>query len=190
MLERLGPGSDGGAGGEEYIKLQRKLIIFFESHGAPPAEDLADQTLDRVMRILKEGEREIEDIRRYTLGVARNVLREIWKIPHQESLPESLADRPSPGAPDHNTGDISRDLAELRYECCQKCLAENFSDRDRGLLIGYYQHEGRAKIEQHRALAKELGVSNNALRIRACRLRAKLEERINECCEKLESGMK
>jgi len=182
LLERLGAGFDGS--GDEYVKLQSKLIIFFESHGASLAEDLADQTLDRVMRILDEGEREIENIRRYTLGVARNILRETWKNPSQEPLPESLSDQPAPITPNDNPDDSSRDLAELRYECCQKCLAEHFSDKDRNLLIGYYLHEGRARIEHHRTLAEELGVSDNALRIRACRLRAKLEERITECGEK------
>jgi DNA-directed RNA polymerase specialized sigma24 family protein len=184
LLERLIPGPEGdfGEGGAEYVLLQRRLIVFFESHGALLAEDLADQTLDRVMRILDEGEREIEDIRRFTLGVARNILRETWKKPHQEPLPESLANQPSPIT---NPSTDDSDLAELRYQCCQKCLAESFSERDRSLLIGYYQSEGRAKIERHKALARELGVSENALRIRACRLRAKLEERINECCERL-----
>src|SRR5215510_10307504 len=183
LLERLIPGPEGdfGEGGAEYVLLQRRLIVFFESHGASLAEDLADQTLDRVMRILNEGEREVEDIRRFTLGVARNILRETWKNPPQEPLPESLSNQPSPNTPNNILDDIQTDIAELRYVCCQKCLSDYFSDRDRSLLIGYYQHEGRAKIEHHRVLAEELGVSDNALRIRACRLRAKLEERINEC---------
>src|SRR5262249_1688335 len=174
LLERLGPsaGADSDESAEEYIKLQRRLIIFFESQRPFMAEDLADQTLDRVMRILDEGEKKIEDIRSFTLGVARNILRETWKKPPPEPLPESHSNRPSPVTPNHNSGDNSPGLAELRYECCQKCLAENFSDGDRNLLIGYYQHEGRARIEHHRVLARELGVSENALRIRACRLRA------------------
>lgn len=112
LLERLGPGSDGVSdeGAVEYIKLQRKLIIFFESHGASPAEDLADQTLDRVMRILDEGVREVEDIRRYTLGVARNILRETWKNPPQEPLPESLSNQPSPITPNTNPDDVLREM--------------------------------------------------------------------------------
>ena len=186
LLTRLGTvtDSDSDIGAEEYIKLHRRLIIFFETHTAFPAEEMADQTLDRVMRILDEGAREIDDVRGFTLGVARNILRESWKKPQPEPLPDSITNLPTQTTRIPEPDNYSLDLAELRYECCQKCLAENFSDHDRRLLIGYYLHEGRARIEHHRSLAQELGVSDNALRIRACRLRARLEERINECCKK------
>src|SRR5262249_24940922 len=182
LLGRLRPSAKSvGDTGEEYTKLHQRLSIFFQSHGALSPEELADKTLDRVMQILDEGVREIADIRSFTLGVARNVLRETWKERRQEPLPESISEQLA-SAGDGETRDA---IVELRYSCCQKCLAEDFAEGDRRLLIGYYEHQTGDKIASHRALAEKLGISENALRIRVCRLRARLEDHINRCCEKL-----
>jgi len=43
------------------------------------------------------------------------------------------------------------------------------------LILRYYQGEQRAKIENRRALAERLGLTINALRIRASRIRSRLE---------------
>src|SRR5262249_33819538 len=100
--DRFGPAE----GGTEYIRLHHKLTFFFDSHGAFPPEELADETLDRVMRILDEGEREIVDIPRYCLGVARNVLRETWKKRPPEPLPDSLSNQPSHATPHPDLPDL------------------------------------------------------------------------------------
>ncbi len=65
----------------------------------------------------------------------------------------------------------------------QSLPAEN-----RELIIEYYQEEKRAKIDRRKNLAERLGVPLNALRIRAHRIRAKLEECVHECVERQTSG--
>ena len=51
------------------------------------------------------------------------------------------------------------------------------------VAVGYYQEERRAKIELRQELADSLQIPLNALRIRAHRIRARLEQCITQCME-------
>ena len=64
-------------------------------------------------------------------------------------------------------------IASLKL-CLQKLSAEN-----RDMILGYYQEEKGVTIETRRLLAERLQIPLNALRIRALRLRDKLEKCIN-----------
>jgi DNA-directed RNA polymerase specialized sigma24 family protein len=64
--------------GERYEAARRKLVKFFELRGSDAPEEHADETLNRVARKLAEGER-IENVNAYLLGVARLVLKEVFK---------------------------------------------------------------------------------------------------------------
>jgi hypothetical protein len=59
---------------------------------------------------------------------------------------------------------------------------------DAQLVLDYYRGEQRTKIEQRRRLAAERNLSPNALKIRACRIRDKLEACINACRADRERG--
>ena len=48
-------------------------------------------------------------------------------------------------------------------------------------ITGYYQGDGATKIKQRKELAARWGLQLNALRIRACRVRAKLEACMERC---------
>jgi hypothetical protein len=52
---------------------------------------------------------------------------------------------------------------------------------DKNLIFRYYFGEERAKIQNRRALAEASGITLNALSIRACRIRDKLELCVREC---------
>jgi DNA-directed RNA polymerase specialized sigma24 family protein len=69
---------------------------------------------------------------------------------------------------------------EQRWECLEHCIGK-LAPADRELIINYYRGEERAKIENRRAMAAKLGVTINALSIRACRLRGKLEACLRQC---------
>ncbi|HZT35185.1 MAG TPA: hypothetical protein VFA15_04640, partial [Nitrososphaera sp.] len=69
---------------------------------------------------------------------------------------------------------------ENLHICLDRCLKE-LSSKDRRLLLDYYSKDGREKIELRRRLAAELGISENALRIRLSRLRATLKGCIEAC---------
>jgi hypothetical protein len=53
--------------------------------------------------------------------------------------------------------------------------------KHRELIVGYYYGERRIKIDNRLALAKHLEITMNALSIRACRIRDKLEACVKEC---------
>jgi hypothetical protein len=54
---------------------------------------------------------------------------------------------------------------------------------NRELILDYYRGEQRAKIERRSELATRLGLTMNALGIRACRIRSKLETCVRTCAK-------
>jgi len=60
-------------------------------------------------------------------------------------------------------------------EYLRECL-RGLPKESRELIIEYYLEEGRAKIEDRKALAEKLGISLNALFSRAKRIRDRLEQ--------------
>ncbi|HJU55240.1 MAG TPA: hypothetical protein VJ715_11735, partial [Pyrinomonadaceae bacterium] len=72
--------------------------------------------------------------------------------------------------------------AELAYECLLKCM-EQLPPANRKLISGYYQNDKRQKVESRKNLAETLGIAQNALRIRAHRIRQTLQHCVEECLE-------
>jgi RNA polymerase sigma factor (sigma-70 family) len=152
----------------KYEEIRRRLIKRFRSRGCIEAEDLADETINRVIRRLNEIGEFTGDCEPYFYGVANKVLME-----HQR--------RRQPQPPVAN--DVNSNRAEQEDRCLEECIAK-LSDENRQLLLQYYQGEGRAKIEQRKQLAENLGIAPNALRIRAFRIRAALQECVEKCLER------
>jgi RNA polymerase sigma factor (sigma-70 family) len=163
LLEALGP--DPETAGARYEILRMKLIKFFEWRGAERPEDNADQTLDRVSRRLDEGER-VESLERYCYGVARLVLLEAARDRRREHASV-------PGFhPWRDEGGLD---AEERQASLERCLAHLPPD-DRKLICQYYEGEHRSRIEHRRELALRLGIPVSTLRLRAHRIRIRLED--------------
>lgn len=162
-------GSDREQAGVRYEEIRRSLIRIFINRGCDEAEDLTDETINRVVSKLDEIKQEFTgDPARYFHGVANKVLLEYQR----RKLPP-----PTPFPPD----DSKR--IELEYRCLDHCIGR-LSEENRKLLLLFYQAEGREKIEQRRFLAEELGISPNALRIRAFRLRTALQQCVEKCVER------
>src|SRR5215475_14547618 len=81
LLGRLN--ADPSLAGESYEKLRAGLVFFFERKGCLVPAELADETVNRVARKIEEG-REIEDVIKFSYGVARYVLLEHWNDPKRE----------------------------------------------------------------------------------------------------------
>src|SRR5438034_308840 len=80
LLARLGPTPE--EAGEQYLQIQRKLVKLFECRGCVAPEECADETLNRVVRRIDEGEEiRTSNILVYAYGIARNVVREQWDRP-------------------------------------------------------------------------------------------------------------
>lgn len=157
-----------------YEELRRNLIAIFNRRNCHLPEDLADKTFNRVMRRLpKMIDTYVGEPARYITVVARNLhLEYIEQTGHQEPLPETDHTKIAAAAPD--------DGKERESACLENCL-NRLTPENRQLVLGYYQDNKRAKIDNRRLLAERLGIAINALRIRAHRIRNSLEECLTEC---------
>ena len=166
--------------GEKYENVRRKLIEFFEARGSNSPADHADQTINRVARRLEEGE-VVKDLSAYSYGVARLLLKETLRGRGKEPLTLDLA--PAPLIVTDENEDERRHLEEARLKCFEVCLS-NLPAASRVLIIEYYREEKGIKIEQRKRQADALNMSLNALRLRACRIRAELGDCITSCLDR------
>ena len=166
LLDWLNPDRQKAA--EQYEWIRKRLIKIFVSRGSHIPEELADQTINRVARKLPEiRSTYVGEPACYFSGVASFIWRESLR---KEKLPAVTL--PTPANP---TDDQERD-----YLCLEKCLSE-LPASDRDLAVAYYQQEKHAKIDHRKKLAEQLGLAMNALRIRACRIRASLLKCVEVC---------
>jgi hypothetical protein len=74
------------------------------------------------------------------------------------------------------------DDPDERMKCLRRCVITTFTDEDKRLVVGYYDTDAGEKIKDARKrIADSFGLTLNALKVRACRLRMRLEACINEC---------
>jgi len=164
--------SDRDAAGRKYEVLRSKLISYFDWRNCPFPEDHADEALNRVTRKIAAGE-ELRDVSTYVFGVARMMLLEI--VRRMENERTALHQLPAV-----TPIDTESDETQERMDCLRQCLAA-LPQKSRELVTEYYEGDGATKIKRRRDLAANLGMQLNALRIRACRLREKLEECMGRC---------
>ncbi len=184
-LNRLLQWLDDGAqsNGENYLEMRRRLVSYFDRRNRPFADELADETLSRVARTLeKSGEIAVRPPAKYCYVVAKFVLHEDLRRSRravhvdQDRAPAAIGGRTT--MPDVG-GEAPLD--ERRFACLECCL-DRLKPEQRLLAIEYYRDSKRLKIERRRELAKRLGISMNALGIRACRIRGVLEQCVRDCC--------
>jgi len=155
-----------------YEKIRWRLIVILASRGCPLAEELADETIDRVARRVADIQaRYIGDRAIYFLGVMNNVHHEYLKQP----LPRLIE------------GGDNGDELERAHLCLDNCL-EKLPPHSRQIIERYYAETKRAKIDLRKRIAREFGVSLNTLRLRALRIRAKLQACIKQCMEVAEAS--
>lgn len=176
FLDWLDEGAD--SGGEKYLEMRRRLVSYFDRKDCISPDDLADETLNRVARRLEE-EGEIADTppARYCYIVAKFVFLEYLR--RSERTRESFDDLSGAVHTASNLvtllePDDTRGNKEKMLDGLEHCL-ETLGPDIRELIFQYYRGEQREKIENRRALAARLKLSMNALSIRACRIRDKLE---------------
>jgi RNA polymerase sigma factor (sigma-70 family) len=154
--------------GELYEKIRWRLIAILASRGCRIPEELADETIDRVARRVRDIEATyVGDKSVYFLGVMNNVHHEYLKRPRLSEL------APTPGDSAVN---------EQTYLCLDKCIAK-LTPHAREIIEQYYTAEKQAKINLRKRIAAALGISNSNLRLRALRIRAKLQTCIEQCLE-------
>jgi DNA-directed RNA polymerase specialized sigma24 family protein len=165
--------SDRERAGEKYEYIRHSLIKIFVWRGCNRAEELADETIDRVMRKARELAKTYKgNPALYFYGVAKKVLLEHQR---REFTPVSF----NVAAPEPE--DLYNQ-EDAKLECLETCL-QRLSQEDRDLILLYYQKEKQAKIEFRKFLAEQVGIETNNLRVRAYRIRNFLHDCISKCLE-------
>jgi len=169
LLDWLDP--DREQAGIKYEDIRKRLIKIFTGRACVEAEDLADETINRVTSRLSEIKKEFKgDRARYFFGVANKVYMEYMR---------RKPPQPSPFPP------TDSNQVEVEFRCLEQCM-DSLSEENRYLLLKYYGAEGGSKIDQRKQLAEELGIAANALRIRAYRIRLGLQQCVEKCIKRTE----
>jgi DNA-directed RNA polymerase specialized sigma24 family protein len=180
FLSWLDSGAD--SHGESYLEMRRRLVLYFDRKNCAASDDLADETLNRVARKLEE-KGTITDLTpaHYCYIVAKFVFLE--SLREDKRAPQSVEALAETGVTVSSlaTAAVPDSAREEVFGCLEKCLGK-LATADRDLILEYYQGNQREKIERRSQLATSLGLSANALSIRACRVRNKLEVCVRACC--------
>lgn len=179
FLEWLDEGTD--SDGKKYLEMRQKLVNFFDRKNCSNPDELADETLNRVARRLQEeGKIETETPAKYCYVTARFVFMESLRDANnkQISIDEVLYNQIDKSSDEKHLSDQKEKMLRCLEECASKLESIN-----RELIFRYYYGKEREKIENRRALAQELGLTINALTIRLCRIRGKLEDCVKKCAE-------
>ena len=179
LLNWLDEGTD--SSGEAYLEMRRRLVAYFDRKDCAAPEELADETLNRLARRLEEEGSIVSDTpAQYCYIVARFVFLEHLRSRKVEVPLDDLLRQTGAGEPAAAGGENETVIRERLLNCLEICT-EKLGTTNRELIIRYYHGEQRVKIENRRALAQELGITINALSIRACRIRDKLEDCVKQC---------
>ena len=158
--------ADRARAGDLYEEIRLQLIKIFTARGCLVAEDLADETIDRVAKKTQAIDSTYEgNPALYFYGVARMV--------YLEYLREKRVAPPPPF--------LDGQDEEQRYLCLESCL-ERLTPKNRQLIVAYYG-EDNGKIDRRKALAESLGMEPNALWVRVHRIREKLRHCVGECLQ-------
>ena len=168
--------------GRRYEQIRLRLIKIFTCRGCAAAEELTDETINRVAEKTRQiTENYVGDPAAYFLGVAENIYREYRRkeLAHESELPADIEERKEP----------LRENAERQYRCLEQCM-ERLSMQNRELILAYYgsAENPRHKIDGRKSLSERLGIGANALWIRAHRIREGLRKCIDACIERAQSG--
>jgi DNA-directed RNA polymerase specialized sigma24 family protein len=179
LLDWLDNGVD--SHGERYVEMRRRLTAYFDRRNRPLADELADETLNRIGRTLqRDGVITVTPQERYCYVVAKFVLLEDVRR-EQRHVREDMS---LPSDPEswkgHRTSLTPNDTAaysEARLAGLDRCL-DSLEPDVRTIILDYYRDAGRERIARRREMARALGITMNALGIRVCRIRAALEARM------------
>jgi len=165
FLAWLNPDVDRAA--EEYERVRNTLYMFFANRRCCFADELADETINRV--ILRSSEETIDNPLAFFYGVARNVYREFLRKQRVHlDIEEVTLAAPQPDQP------------TFSRECLDKCLAK-LPPESQELVLNYYSEDKSAKITLRRQLSAKLKTTQTALRMRIMRITQNLKNCVRDC---------
>lgn len=158
---------DTNRAGEEYELVRTKLSLFFRQRSCYVAEELADETINRV--ILKSAEQSIENKLAYFYAVARNVYREFLRKQQSHlDIDEVVLRSPQPDEPSFSA------------ECLDQCL-DKLPPENKQLMLQYFSDDKSDKIKLRRQISESLKTTQTALRVRVMRIKHELKTCVQNC---------
>jgi RNA polymerase sigma factor (sigma-70 family) len=145
--------------------LSVKLRRFFEWNRCPSAEDLAQETILRGLKKFAGGAINYgENPHSYFMGIARYILREQRKRPRGQV------------ALDDTSGELPAHANSVHWRILLRECLERLSPEDRSLIVIYI-------LDGPENAARAYGLSQNAVRIRVSRIRARIATRLRASFE-------
>ena len=155
---------------EKYESIRLRLTKIFYARGCHLAEELTDETIERVTRKVPNIAETYEgDPAIYFYAVAKNVFREWTRKPKEEELSDKSILKES-----------NKAEAEIRDRCLTKCM-DTISSKQKDFIVDYYKRDKKDKIEFRKKMAEELEITKEALRVRAFRVRGILQKCVIKC---------
>lgn len=172
LLLWLSPNRD--EAGEKYEKIRQSLIRFFNIKCCANSEDLADETINRVVGKLdlldfSMGNQPVTIFR----GFANNVYLESIKKVRNEVALEEVRELSS---------EVNTNFDE-NQTFLDKCLTK-LSEEERNLILQYYFYDKAEKVVHRQNLAVKFKLNINALHVKAHRLRKNLQKCIENAIKK------
>lgn len=164
--------SDRERAGELYDFLWSKAREYFSARACTCAEDLADEVMSRLAKKIAEGE-EIIDVLRYCYGLARWVWKEFLRSPDSKPVPiEDLSII--------QVAPIDPVIKKEESGCYLHCMNQ-LSDKERKMMVEYHDGDGEVLHKVREKMARRMGITVVALRIRITRIKRKLESCYSDC---------
>ncbi|MGA9995803.1 MAG: sigma-70 family RNA polymerase sigma factor [Pyrinomonadaceae bacterium] len=165
----------------QYEKIRHSLIKIFTWRGYSDAEDLADETINRVTRkISTVAPKYVGNAMQYFYAVANNLMLETDRRKRLQLPLRGL--EPEPTYMPLEDKLIEEDIVERELKALEECL-KKLRVQDRELITEYYSRERKTKLSVRKKLAQKYDLRSNALRVRVHRIRAVLEKCIRNKIE-------
>ena len=167
-------GSDELTAARKYEHIRTTLIRILARRGCPnvACEELVDITFNRVTRKVKEIAPGYQgEPAAYFHAVAHKVHLEWVRESVRLATVTSISER----GPDNER--------QLLWACFDECILQ-LEPKENELIRGYYEYDGRAKIEHRRKLAQREAVTLHALRMRTSRIRMTVQTCAFECLKR------
>jgi DNA-directed RNA polymerase specialized sigma24 family protein len=164
LLDALDP--DREAASRRYEGLRRRLIDLFAWEGTETPEELADETFNRLARRIASGVSfEGSTVERFAFGIARLLLLEDLRA--RRAREAALRELPARD-PRLRAASTADQTQTTRLQQLDRCL-DALPPESRDLIERYYASD-------RDTLARALGLTVNALRNRALRIRQQLAD--------------
>ena len=159
--------TDRDLAGRKYETIRAGLVRIFVSKGFSDAEDLADETINRVIiRLPDIRENYSGEPAHYFHGVARNIIRESKR---RREVAVGVVE-----------GRVEASEPRETHNCLGNCL-DRLPANKRDLILDYYLYEGHDKVQHHKQMACQLNITEGAFRSRAYQIRLHLQNCMLRC---------